>query len=187
MKRTALTVVIALLLAGCGGGSRQSSPTMQRSASSATTTAPVAPTTSTQLARTKQKTPATLRAAVRAALAANHSLAIRVLWTNHIPVTARQSTRGPALAELAASAKDRETKGVRVRMIRDEYRIISIGVDATKASATAFAEWNQRVVPSHPNGTPLGRAVSLRERARIALRRVGNSQSFVVWKVTLVK
>jgi hypothetical protein len=128
-----------------------------------------------------------LRAAVRAALAANHKLAIRVLWTNRIPLTAGKSTRGPALAELTASAKDREKKGVRVRMIRDDYRIISIELDVTKAHATAFAEWDQRVVPSNPNGTPRGRAVSLRERARVELRRVRNSQNFVVWKVTLVK
>lgn len=187
MKRTVLTVATILLLAGCGGSSRHSSPTTQQSMASATTTAAAAPTTSTQLATTKQDTRATLRAAVRAALAANHKLAIRVLWTNRIPVTAGQSTRGPALAELAASAKDREKKGVRVRMIRDGYRIISIGLAATKTHATAFAEWDQRVVPSHLNGTPRGGAVLLRERARVELRRVGTLQSFVVWKVTLVK
>ena len=186
MKRTALTLTTALLLAGCGGSSHQSSPTGQQSSPSATTTAALVPT-STQPATTKQNTRAALRAAVRVALAANHSLAIRVLWTNRIPVTARQSTRGPALSELAASAKDREKKGVRVRMIHDDYRIISIGLAVTKASATALAEWDQRVVPSHPDGTPLGQAVSLRERARIELRRVENSQRFVVWKVSLVK
>jgi uncharacterized protein YceK len=187
MKRVFLTLATALLLAGCGGGSRHNGPTTQQTVTSTTTTAGTFSTTSTQQAPAKHNARKTLRAGVRAALAVNHKLAIKVLWTNRIPVTARQSTRGPALAELAASAKDREKKGVRVRMIRDDYRIISIGLDATKAHATAFAEWNQRVVPSHLNGTPRGPAVSLRERARIELRRVGNSQSFVVWKVTLIK
>jgi hypothetical protein len=72
-------------------------------------------------------------------------------------------------------------------MIRDDYRITSIRLDATKARATAFAVWDQRVVPSRPDGTPVGQAVSLRERARVELRRDNTSQRFVVWKVTLVK
>jgi hypothetical protein len=187
MKRTALTLATALLLAGCGGNTRHSNPTTQQSVPSTTTTTGAVSTRSTQTVPPKHNARETLRAGVRAALAVNHKLAIKVLRTNRVPVTARHSTRGPALAELAASAKDREKKGVRVRMIRDDYRIISIGLDATNAYATAFAEWNQRVVHSHLNGTPRGPAVSLRERARIELRRLGNSQSFVVWKVTLIK
>jgi hypothetical protein len=187
MKRAFLTVATALLLAGCGGSTRQSNPTTQQSVASTTTTKGAVSTTSTQTVPPKHNARETLRAGVRAALAVNHKLAIKVLWTNRTPVTARQSTRGPAFAELAASAKDRAKKGVRVRMIRDDYRIISIGLDATNAHATVFAEWDQRVLPSHLNGTPRGPAVSLRERARIELRRVRNSKSFVVWRVTLIK
>jgi hypothetical protein len=88
---------------------------------------------------------------------------------------------------MAASAKDRQNKGIRVRMIHDDYRIISIDFGGAKTTATAMAEWDQRVVPSHSDGTPLGRPVTLHERARIQLRRAGASRNFVVWKVTLVK
>jgi uncharacterized protein YceK len=184
VKRTVLTVASALLLAGCGSSSRQSNPTTQQSVPSATTTVS---TGSTQQVGTKHHTRETLRAEVRAALLANHHLAIQVLWTNRVPASALHSTRGPALAEMAASAKNRERKGIRVRMLHDVYRVLSIRLGATKMTATAFAEWDQRVVPSHPNGTPFGRAVLLRERARIELRRVDTPRSFVVWKVTLVK
>jgi hypothetical protein len=188
VRRTAVIVATALLFAGCGSGSRNnSSPTTQQTLPSGTSTAGTAPTSSSQKATTKQDPRATVRDAVRLALAANHQLATRVLWTNRLPATAARSTRGPALAELAASAKDRHRKGLRVRMIRDNYTVISIAFGPTLARATAFANWDQRVVPSRPNGTPLGRAVSLHERARIELRRVGSSRSFVVWKVTLVK
>lgn len=185
MKRIALISAVALVVAGCGNGGRHSSPPTQ-SLPSVTSTA-TAPRTSTQSVVTKRTAHTTVRDAVRAALAANHSLAIRVLWTNAIPLTARRSTRGPALAEMAASAKDRQNKGIRVRMIHDDYRIISIVFGGAKTTATAMAEWDQRVVPSHSDGTPLGRPVTLHERARIQLRRAGASRNFVVWKVTLVK
>jgi hypothetical protein len=186
VKRIALVSALALVLAGCGNGGRRSSPLTQQSLSSATSTA-TAPTTSSESVVTKRTAHATVRDAVRAALAANHSLAIRVLWTNEIPLAARRSTRGPALAEMAASAKDRQNKGIRVRMIHDDYRIISIVFGAAKTTASAMAEWDQRVVPSHLDGTPLGRPVTLHERARIQVRRAGASRNFVVWKVMLVK
>lgn len=186
MKRIALVSAVVLLLAGCGNGGRHRSPPTQQSLPSVTSTA-TAPTTSTQSVATKRTAHAMVRDAVRAALAANHSLAIRVLWTNEIPLTARRSTRGPALAEMAASAKDRQNKGIRVRMIHDDYRIISIAFGGAKTTANAIAEWDQRVVPSHSDGTPLGRPVTLHERARIQLRRAGTSRNFIVWKVTLVK
>jgi cation diffusion facilitator CzcD-associated flavoprotein CzcO len=185
MKRTTLILASALVLGGCGG-SHQTSPTVKASTPSAATTSAAGGTTTTQPA-TNARTGVTPRTAVRTALAANHRLAIKVLWSNRIPLTARQSTRGPALAQLAASAKDREKKGVRVRMIRDDYRIVRIRLNPTGTRATALADWNQRVVPSHLDGTPLGRPVSLYERARIELRRADASQAFFVWKVTLVK
>jgi hypothetical protein len=183
MKRFAVAITVALFLSGCGGS---------RKASLSATTTPIttstaAPGSTTSEGKTTKQTRATLRGAVRAALAGNHHLAIKVLWTNHIPATARRSTRGPALAELTASAKDRQKKGIRVRMVRDNYRIIWIHISAVKTTATALAAWDQRVVPSHRDGTPLGRAVSLHERARLELRRMVGAQAFVVWKATLVK
>lgn len=187
MKRIALTVATALLLAGCGGSSRHSSPTTQQLVPSTTTTAGVASTTSTQQMVAKHDARETLRAGVRAALLANHHLALRVLWTNHVPASAPRSTRGPALAGMSASAHDRQNRGVRVRMIRDRYRIASIAFGPSLAGATAVAQSIQTVVPSHLNGHPLGRSVRLNERARIVLRRLGTSNSFVVWRITLLK
>ena len=190
MRSAALVLATgALLLGGCGGGSDDTSATPPRSESAGTseaTTNSVAKETA-RPAETKPKSRESLEVAVRDALAANHRLAVKVLWTNRIPSTAKQSTRGPALAELAASANDRRTKRVRIRMIRDDYRITSITFGRTGANATAIAEWDQRVVPSHLNGRPIGRPVSLKERARIELRRVAASGRFVVWRVTLVK
>lgn len=190
MRRLALILATAaLLLSGCGGGSRDTSATTPRSESRGT---PEATTSSVAKqppapASTKAKSREALGVAVRDALAANHRLAIKVLWTNRIPSTAKRSTRGPALTQLAASAKARRTKGVRVRMIRDDYRITSVAVARTGTSATAIAQWDQRVVPSHLDGRPFGRPVSLKEKARIELRRVPGSGAFVVWRVTLVK
>jgi len=72
-------------------------------------------------------------------------------------------------------------------MIHDEYRIVSIAFGPSLASATAVAQSIQTVVPSHLNGHPLGRSVRLNERARIVLRRLGTSESFVVRRITLLK
>jgi hypothetical protein len=185
MKRTTLILASALVLGGCGG-SHQTSPTVKTSTPTATTTNARVGTTSTQPATT-QDTRAMLRAAVRAALLANHHLAIRVLWTNRVPSDATRSTRGPALAGIRASARDRQSRGVRVRMIRDNYRVASIVLDSSDAGATAVAQSIQTVVPSHLNGRPLGRSVRLNERARIVLRRLGTSKRFVVWNITLLK
>jgi hypothetical protein len=127
------------------------------------------------------------RAAVRTALLANHHLAIRVLWTNRVPRDAVNSTRGPALAGMRSSARDRQSKGVRVRMLRDRYRITSITLAPSLATATAVAESMQTVLPSHLNGHPLGRSVRLNERAQIVLRRLHGSNDFVVWNITLLK
>lgn len=187
MKRTALTLATALLLAGCGGSSPQSSPTTQQLVPSTTTTARVVSTTSTQQVAAKRDTRETLRAAVRAALLANHHLAVRVLWTNRVPASAPSSTRGSALAGMSASARDRKSRGVRVRTIHDDYRIASIAFGPSFASATAVAQSIQTVVPSHLNGRSLGRSVQLNERARIVLHRLRTSNSFVVWRITLLK
>jgi hypothetical protein len=187
MKRTALTLATALLLAGCGGNTRHSNPTTQQSVPSTTTTTGAVSTTSTQTVPLKHDARETLRAGVRAALLANHQLAVRVLWTNRVPASAPRSTRGSALTGMSASARDRQSRGVRVRMIHDDYRILSIAFGPSLASATAVAQSIQTVVPSHLNGHSLGRSVRLNERARIVLRRLGTSKSFVVWRITLLK
>lgn len=192
MKRPALILVTAsLLLSGCGGSSGDGTPSIAQTTGGAVTTTPTPTTTATtkavQTSATGGQTRESLRDAVRSALLANHHLAVRVLWTNRVLPTARSSTRGPALAAMTASARDRQSKGIRVRMIRDDYQILSIAIAPSRARATAIARSIQTVVPSHLNGRRLGRSVQLNERARIDLRRVGSSGRFVVWEFTLLK
>jgi hypothetical protein len=72
-------------------------------------------------------------------------------------------------------------------MIHDDYRIQSIAFAPSLGSATVVARSIQSVVPSHLDGRPLGRSVTVDERARIVLRRIGTSSRFVVWSLTLLK
>ena len=187
MKQLTLVLALALLGAGCGGGSRPvAGATTNRTSPGAATVTTTLPQSGQPTAE-KKGTVRDAAAGVRAALVANHRLVTKVLWTNRIPTSARNSTRGPALAALAASARDRLKKGIRLRMIRDVYRIVSVAIGGTQTSAGAVAQWDQRVVPSHLDGTPLGKPVVLHERARIELRRANRTARFFVWKVTLVK
>lgn len=192
MRRPALILVTAaVLLSGCGGNSGDGTPSLAQTTDGAVTTTPRPTTTTTtkavQTSGSGEQTRESLRVAVRSALLANHHLAVRVLWTNRVPPTARNSTRGPALAGMRASARDRQSKGIRVRMIRDDYRILSIAIAPSRARATAIARSIQTLAPSHLSGRRLGRSVQLDERARIALRRVESSDRFVVWEFTLLK
>jgi hypothetical protein len=187
VRRSAVIVATALLLAGCASGSRNSAPTVGQSLPSGISTSGTVATSSTQQTTTRQDPRATLRDAVRVALATNHRLAIRVLWTNRLPATAARSTRGPALAGMRSSARDRQSRGVRIRMIRDNYRIASVTLERSLATATAVAQSIQTVVPSQLNGRPRGRSIQLHERARIVLRRLDASGRFVVWSITLLR
>lgn len=167
---TALTVTLTLILviAGCGSDNNDSAPTTTQ-----TTTAATNPT-------------AALKRGVRAALNENRRLSIYVLWNNKIPAWATQSTRGPALAGLRTAAADRKRRGIRVKLLSDRFQIRSITLNPSYTEATAVVQGRQRVQPSRANGQPSGRAVTLNERARVQLRRLGNTDRFVVWKVTLV-
>lgn len=183
MKQLTLVLALALLAAGCGGASH---PTKLGS-SAATTTATATAATGTRSAAGHAVQRADLRVGARSALLANHRLAVRVLWTNRVPPNATRSTRGPALAEMKTSALGRERRGVRVRMLHDEYRIVSLAVDGSGKHATALARSIQEVELTHLNGASLGKSVRLDERARIELHRVASSNDFVVWRISLVK
>lgn len=74
-----------------------------------------------------------------------------------------------------------------MRMLRDNYRIVSLVVDGSGKHATAVARSVQEVELTHLNGTSLGKSVRLDERARIELHRVASSNGFVVWSISLVK
>lgn len=164
---TALTLTTILLLTGCGGDNDSTLPSTQ-------------PTT------TATNPTAALKRGVRSALTENRRLSIYVLWNNKIPAWATQSTRGPALAGLRTAAADRKTRGVRVKLLSDRFQIRSIDLNPSYTEATAIVQGRQHVQPSRTNGQPSGRAVTLNERARIQLHRLGKTDRFVVWKVTLV-
>lgn len=156
----------AMLLAGCGGS---------RSAATGTPDSTVATTTQSSADR--------LSASARKALEENHRLSVYVLWHNQLPRWANRSTRGPALAALAAAAKTRRSRGIRVRMLKDRRAVTSLALDPSYMKASATVVDRQRVQPSASDGHPLGQAVKLNERAVYELHRLGRSDQFVVWKV----
>lgn len=170
MTRRLGAVLIALLVAiatGCDGGDEE-------------VATPPPATTSPEPGE------AALRQAVHRALDGNLRLSVFVLWNNRIPPWAELSTRGPALKALRAAARNRRERGIRVRLVLNRRDIRSIRLDPSYVSATAIVLDRQRVQPSRRNGRPLGRAVTLKERARYELRRIGDSDRFVVWRVVLL-
>ncbi|MGH3452365.1 MAG: hypothetical protein ACRDQW_17015 [Haloechinothrix sp.] len=165
-------ILIALLVAiaaGCDSGNDEAA------------TEPPATTTTSETGK------AALERAVRSALTENRRLSVYVLWNNKIPPWAERSTRGPALASLRSAAQNRRNRGIRVRMLENRREILSLRLDPSYVRATAIVLDRQRVQPSRRNGRPLGRAAMLNERARYELRRLGQSDRFVVWRVVLLR
>lgn len=171
-----LTVVLpALLVGGCGGGSNGGANAK-------------APTTGTRAAVSdSESAQVALERGVRSALRANHDLSVRVLWSNRVPASARSSTAGPALSSLRAAAATRRARGIRVRMLKDDHRVLSVRLDPSYAQATAIVVDRQLVQPSRADGRPRGHTVRLVEQARYELHRLGSSQRFVVWKVRILQ
>lgn len=161
-------LVITGLAAGCGGS--------RRTASYTTT-----PPTTQRQARTTSV--AVLTASARRALRANYRVAVYVLWHNKLPAGAASSTRGPALAALRTAAAARQKRGVRVRMLAHRREITSLRLDPSYTTAAVILVDHQRVQPSGLDGHPLGKTVTLDERGRYELRRLGATHRFVVWKV----
>ena len=170
IRLVTLPVVLAVLATGCGKASGQ------RTAAGTTTTRTASGVTA-----------ADLHSGIAAALSANHKLAVQVLWTDRVPATASESTRGPALAGMRSSAQKRQKSKLRVRTLQDSTRIVSIELDPSYLSAIAVVQSDQRVTPSNLAGTPISKPIQLRERARIDLHRIGTSSHFVVWRLTVVK
>lgn len=175
MSRTSLAALfaaIALAVAGCGSsGHTAATQSVHKTSSASTTSADPA---------------AVLRRSANVALNGNYKLAVYVLWHNKVPAWAKGTTVGPALASLRSAAAARQKRGVRVRMLAHRRRILSLQLDPSYATASALiVDW-QRVQPSNAAGRPLGKTVVLRERARYELRRAGDKQHFLVWKVVLL-
>jgi hypothetical protein len=170
MRRAVLLgCIAAAVLAGCDGGDDS---TTSRSSTTAETPA--------------KSTPVVLERAVRSAIEEDHRMSVRVLWTNRVP-RRPTATAGPALAVLRRSAAQRRREHIRVRVVSERFRILSLRLDPSYTSATATVLDVQRTQPSHADGKPLGKPVRLSERARLVLHRVGSQPRFVVWKVTLAR
>ena len=162
-------LVVVLVAAGCGGGRHAAATTAQ--------------STATLRADPQER----LRVAVRQTLSANHRLAKLVLWRNAVPASAYSSTRGPALAALRSAAAGRRRQGIHIKVVSDGFRIASVTLDPSFTRATAIVVDPQRVRPYGTDGKPLGKEVSLSERSRFVLHRLGSSEQFVVWQVGPVR
>lgn len=168
MKAAALVgcLVVALAAAGCGNGSKN-------------------PPSTTSTSSTATDPTAALNLAVRNALRKNYQLSGYVLWHNAVPATAQESTRGPALAGLRASAAQRRKSGIRIKPITGRLTIDSVSIDPSFANATATTVATGRVRP-YEGSKAEPRTISVHERARVQLRRLGTANKFVVWKVTVL-
>jgi hypothetical protein len=126
----------------------------------------------------------TLKAAARKAVIAHHRLSVQVLWTNQVPKRP-SSVTGSALKALRTAAHDRSKSGVRVRVSRENFRIVSLRLDPSYTKATAVVA-DRQMGTVYEHGRRMKQQVSSNERARIELRRVGRTMRFVVWKVALI-
>ena len=161
-------LAVAIVAAGCGGGS--ASP----------------PTTQTSSPRTVSDPTVVLNRSVQQALRKNYELSGYVLWHNLVPASAQQSTRGPALAALRAAAAQRRKSGIRIKPVSGRLTVISVSIDPSFTKATATTLASGRVRP-YEGGKAEPRTIPVHERARVQLRRVGHSRTFVVWQVTVLK
>jgi hypothetical protein len=161
-------IAIAAVAAGCGSGS--ATPTTSNASTPKTTRDPTA----------------ALNRAVRQALHQNYQLSGYVLWHNAVPASAQESTRGPALAALRNSAAQRRKSGIRIKPVSGHLTITSVSLDPSFTKATATTLASGRVRP-YEGGKAEPRTITLHERARVELRRLGRSQNFVVWQVTTLR
>lgn len=160
-------LMAVLALAACGGSSGEPTTAADR----ATETA--APDSA-----------AVMRDAVERALADNLALSRRALWTNEVPPSARNSTRGAALIEMRRSAADRRRDGVRVRVVERDMKIEAIRVEPSYERAAATVVLRDRVRIHERKRSP--RIQQADERVLIELRRVDRDDPprFVVWQVS---
>lgn len=73
-----------------------------------------------------------------------------------------------------------------MRLVHEDFRILSLKLDPSYARATAVVR-DRQTGALYENGKRMPRPVRLNERARIELHRVGTSTRFVVWKVALIR
>jgi hypothetical protein len=172
MRRGAVSLVLAALLLGaCSSSGEEAEPAQSG--------------TDTRSAKTTTDESAALEEAVRGAIREDHQLSIDALRTNRVP-REPAATAGPALARLRQSVAQRRRRGIRIRMISERFRILEIRLDPSFTKAAAVVSDTQRVQP-YRRDQRLGRSVTLKERAQLELRRIGDQPRFVVWKVVLAR
>jgi hypothetical protein len=168
-NRCAVTPLVALAaLAGVASGCGNSTGSTRPSSGVPQTTA----------ADPQQR----LEAAVRTAIHVDHREAVRALWANQVPARPA-ATGGPALVQWRRSTAVARKQGIRVRLLSERFRIVSITLDASYSSAAAVVHDDQRAQLDRADGKPLGRSVVIHERVRLELHRAGNAERFVVWRV----
>jgi hypothetical protein len=172
MTRPTVSALVLLALtipmSGCGASNTSTADSH---------TPPKTKTTTTQ----QTASSSALEDAVRRALDANGHLSAYVLWSDKIPSWASQSTRGPALAGLRASAESRGKQALRVRSLSNKFQVLAVNLDPSYTSATATVH-DHELVTLYQHGHR-GRTVTLDEHDRIVLRRLGQTARFVVWEV----
>jgi hypothetical protein len=160
--------VIAALLAACGGSSTRTS-THQATTSTST-----------------QNPTSALQQAARSAVFANNRVSDYVLWSNQVPDWASQSTGGPALSGMRASAVQRRRGALQIRVLTSHVQIASVQLDPSYVTASAVVMERTKVQP-YRHGNALGRPIALNEHARLELHRDGTSPHFVVWQIFPLK
>lgn len=166
-----LLIATATLAAGCGGSSGSIAATQPTNARTTTST---------------QSSEASLKTGVRAAIGANLRLSLYVLWHNEVPAWATRSTRGPALNALRVSAVARRRQGIQIKSLRGRSTIISIELSPSYTNATALVR-DKRTVAPYKGGQRLGRAIVGTDHSRVQLRRVDNTEKFIVWSVVPIR
>jgi hypothetical protein len=163
-------ISVALLAAGCGGSKGSVGIT----------------STTDAKATSMQTSEALLKAAVRSAIRANVQLSLYVLWHNQVPSWATQSTRGPALKALRDAAATRRRQDISIKNLSGHYTIVSLSLAPSYMTAVAVVRDTRRVAP-FKGGHRLGRAIVGTDHSRVQLRRVSNSQRFIVWSVSPIR
>jgi hypothetical protein len=161
-----LLLTLAVPMSGCGAS---------KTSTADSDTSPKTKTT------TQTASASALEGAVRRALDANGHLSVYVLWSDEVPSWASQSTRGPALAGLRASAETRRKQALRVRSLSNKFQILAVQLAPSYTSATATVH-DHELVTLYQRGRQ-GRTVTLDENDRIVLRRLSQTMRFVVWEV----
>jgi hypothetical protein len=155
-----------IVATGCGGED-SGTPSVPR-----TTAAAEAPDPTVELER-----------AAIDAVEANARLAQQVAWTNRVPASATESTRGVALSNMRHAAAENAKAGVRVKTIDASTRVLSVAIDPSFGQATARVVAVQQLRIYRRGRTSQSRRLT--ERATIVLKRLGRDEParFVVWSV----